>query len=134
MNEAAADSGFQPEEAREFADGGRGGAAAADGAVNDDELAMRAIGLGVDVADELGAEEDGKRVVAAGAFMRRCVNLPRVIEIPDGARRGAMIDDGIEGSEQERGGSGGRDGGGRARSCGRFRWRDRMGRRTRTIF
>lgn len=92
---------FQAEEAGEFGFGGFGGDAAADAAADDLEFAGGAIGFGVDVANDLRARENGQRVVAAHAFRGRRVNFPRVIEIPDRLRDAAVVDQRIEGGEEE---------------------------------
>lgn len=92
---------FQAEEAGEFGFDGFGGDAAADTAADDLEFAGGAIGFGVDVANDLRARENGQRVVAAHAFRGRRVNFPRVIEIPDRLRDAAVVDQRIEGGEEE---------------------------------
>ncbi len=62
---------------------------------------MLAIGFGVDVADDLRAGENRKCVVTANAFGGRGVNLPRVVEVPEIARETAVVDQRVEGSEEE---------------------------------
>ena len=73
---------------------------ATDAAGHQAEATVFAIRLGIDMTDEFMADENGQRVVAAGAFGRGRVNFPRVVEIPEPSRKPAIIDQRIEGSDQ----------------------------------
>lgn len=73
---------------------------ATDAAEHDAEAAVFAISLGIDMTDEFMADENGQRVVAAGAFGRGRLNFPGVVEIPESRREPAIIDQRIEGGDQ----------------------------------
>lgn len=73
---------------------------ATDAAGHKAETAVFAIRLEIDLTDKFMADENGQRVVAAGAFGRGRVNFPRVVEIPEPSREPAILDQRIEGSDQ----------------------------------
>ena len=92
----------QIEKGGQLFDGRRRAVAGAKAVRGDQKFSARAVGLGVDVSDNFQAGEDGQRVVAAFPFGRRRVNFPRVVESPETLRDAAVVDEGIEGREQQR--------------------------------
>jgi hypothetical protein len=72
------------------------------GARHDSELAGGAVGFRVDVADELGAGEDGQRVVTPLALGRRGVDFPVVVELPQRPGDRPVVDEGIKRREKQR--------------------------------
>src|SRR5450432_2244924 len=114
---------LEAEKLRECAGRGRHADPAANGAGDNPEFTLFPVSLGIDMTDELGAGEYRQRIIAPAASRRRGVDFPSVIEIPEGGGDAAVVDERIEGREQQRRGFGPNRGNRRNRVQRSGRWR-----------